>query len=62
MSEQDPKGAAPENKGWQHDQDLSFKKVLPNLEMLKEAVEKALRAERVKLEQMVGAKDTFRKK
>lgn len=63
MSAEDPK--APEQEappGWQHDQELSFKKVLPNLEILKGAVENALRAEKAKLGQMVGAKDSLRKK
>jgi len=47
---------------WQHDQQLNFKKLVPHLETLKVALQKQINQEKAKLSQMVGARDSVRRK
>ena len=46
---------------WAHERELSHKKVLPYLETIRAALEKAIQAEKVRLTQMVGARDSLNK-
>ena len=46
---------------WKHDQELSFKKVVPHLHLLREALQKSINHEKIKLQQMISARDSVRK-
>lgn len=71
MAEEDkkPQGAeqppGPDDKppagAWKHDQDISFKRVVPHMHTIKEALQKAISHEKARLQQMVGARDSIRK-
>jgi hypothetical protein len=62
MTEEKKPGEEPQSESWKHDQELSFKRVVPQLHILKEALEKAITQEKAKLSQMVGARDSIRRK
>jgi len=48
-------------QAWKHDQELSFKRVIPHLHVLKDALQKTIQHEKAKLAQMIGARDSIRK-
>ena len=52
----------PSEGTWQHDQQIGFKKLIPHLEVLKNALQKQINHEKAKLAQMVGARDSLRRK
>lgn len=58
VAEDDKAGAKPE---WKHDEDLSLRRVVPALHTVREALEKALSAERAKLAELVGVRDSLKK-
>lgn len=47
---------------WEHDKELSFKKVVPHLHTVADALRKTIAHEKAKLAQMVGARDAIRRK
>ena len=47
---------------WQHDQQIGFKKLIPHLEKIKDAVQLQINHEKAKLAQMVSARDSLRRK
>lgn len=47
---------------WQHDQQIGFKKLLPHLESVRDALKNQINHEKAKLSQMVSARDSIRKK
>lgn len=62
--EQKPEEAKPPGTTdgtWKHDQELSFKRITTHLHGVKDAMEKAIEYERMKLAKMIGAKDLVKK-
>jgi hypothetical protein len=47
---------------WQHDQQVNFKNLTPHLEKLREAIQIQINSEKARLSQMVGARDSIRRK
>jgi hypothetical protein len=47
---------------WQHDQQIGFKKLLPHLEKVRDALKNQINHEKAKLAQMVSARDSIKRK
>jgi hypothetical protein len=61
MSEEEKKQPFPEG-AWQHDQQVGFKKIVPHLEKIRDALQNQINHEKAKLSQMVNARDSIRRK
>ena len=51
-----------QQNAWQHDQQVNFKNMTPHLEKLREALQIQINSEKSKLAQMVGARDSIKRR